>query len=372
MTQNVSRLARFVYRWWVNMGRDIKSDAPTPQVAGAAVRRQPTNSYRRMLCTSESSPAKQHSLVILLPAPRTEMDLTPVRIRGKRKRTGTDKSNVQKPLKVSLTQTRPPGGPQKLIRSSKTVAMANPTLQHLPQELLEIIFLYSMNVALPRSSPILGRKLSSRAVTLEFVLRSFFLTVDHSTNYRDRKTSGDPFIQSRLLECRFFTWDFFRSYVEKARRTLVEQRGDIWKDASYQPEGFEAFDGLFPFKFLKITYLGFAEGFCIPEKLLHGPWSEEKACFLYVLVSLSGELDWEGSMSGEIAKLGMEQAVEENNERAVAALAVLLGVAQMIDTSILRKAVMNGCNIRIVRQLLFNAQILHRSSPKESLDFYGT
>lgn len=249
--------------------------------------------------------------------------------------------------------------------------MTNPTLQHLPQELLEIIFLYSMNIALPRSSPTLGRKLSSRTVILEFVLRSFFHTVDHSTNYRDRKTTGDPFIQSQLLGCRFFTWSFFRIYVQRARQTLIEQRGDIWKDASYQPEGLEAFDGLFPFKFSKITYLGFAEGFCIPEKLLHGPWSKEKASFLFVLVSLSGELDWEGSMAGEIAKLGMEQAVDENNERAVAALAVLLGVAQMIDTGILRKAVLGGCNISIVRQLLFNAQILHHNSPKECLDFYG-
>lgn len=250
--------------------------------------------------------------------------------------------------------------------------MEKPTLEGLPQELLEIIFLYSMNISLPRSSSTLGHKLSSTTVVLEFVLRSFFHTTDHTNNYRDRKKTGDPTVQSQLLACRFFTWDFFCAYVQKAHGTYIQQRGAIWKDSSAQPPGFEAFEGLLPFKFMKINYLGFAEGFHIPEKLLHGPWSTDKATLLYVLVSMNGEIDWEGSMAGEIARTGLRQAIEQNNERAVAALAVLLGVAQRIDTNILRKAVIDcGCNINIVKQLLFNAQILHQSSPKESLSFHG-
>lgn len=160
--------------------------------------------------------------------------------------------------------------------------------------------------------------------------------------------------------------------MARAHNSYIQQRGDIWKDASAQPLGVEAFDGLWPFRFMKITYLGFAEGFYIPEKLLHGPWTTDKASLLYVLVSMSGEIDWEGSMSGEIAKAGLIQAIRENQERAVAALAVILGIAQMISTSIIRQAVVEcGCNLNIVRQLLFNAQILHQDLPKENLDFYG-
>ncbi|KAF1977914.1 hypothetical protein BU23DRAFT_526526 [Bimuria novae-zelandiae CBS 107.79] len=299
------------------------------------------------------------------------MDLTPIKIRGKRKRPGTTKSNVQKAIEIASSRAKRAHLARKPTRAKKIEEIVMPTLPGLPQELLEMIFLYSMNISLPRASFTLGRNLSSKTVTLEFVLRSFFHTVDHKTNYRDRKTTSDSEIQSQLLACRFFTWDFFRSYVQKAHGTLIQQRGAIWKDASVQPPGLEAFDGLFPFKFTKITYLGFAEGFRIPEKLLRGPWTTDKAKLLYVLVSLNGELDWEGSMAGEIAKAGLRQAIEENNERAVAALAVLLGVAQMIDTSVLRKAVIEcGCNINIVRQLLFNAQILHQSSPKASLDFH--
>jgi hypothetical protein len=300
------------------------------------------------------------------------MDLTPVRIRGKRKRPGTTKSNLQKALEASSSQSKRPRTFQNPAKPKKITESAMPTLQGLPQELLEMIFLYSMNISLPRASPTLGRKLSSNAVIMEFVVRSFYHTVDHKSNYRDRQVTSDPAIQSQILTCRFFTWDFFRTYVAKAHSSYIQQRGDIWKDASAQPLGVEAFDGLWPFRFMKVTYLGFAEGFYIPEKVLHGPWVTDKASLLYVLVSLGGEIDWESSMSGEIAKAGLLQAISENKERAVAALAVLLGVAQMISTSIIHQAVVEGgCNLNIVRQLLFNAQILHQKLPKDTLDFYG-
>ncbi|KAL1606641.1 hypothetical protein SLS60_004047 [Paraconiothyrium brasiliense] len=299
------------------------------------------------------------------------MDLTPVKIRGKRKRPGTAITNLQKALEASSSQSKRLRPSQKSLKLKKNTETAMPSLQGLPQELLEMIFLYSMNISLPRASPMLGRKLSSKAVVMEFVLRSFYNTVDHQSNYRDREVTSDPVIQSQLLACRFFTWDFFRAYVAKAHSSYIQQRGDMWKDASAQPLGVEAFDGLWPFKFMKVTYLGFAEGFHIPEKVLRGPWTTDKASLLYVLVSVNGEVDWEGSMAGEIAKAGLGQAIRENNERAVAALAVLLGVVQMISTSILRQAVIEcGCNLNIVRQLLFNAQLLHQNLPKDSLDFY--
>jgi hypothetical protein len=128
---------------------------------------------------------------------------------------------------------------------------------------------------------------------------------------------------------------------------------------------------LLPFQFIQVTYLGFAEGFYVPEKVLHGPWSTQKANLLYVLVSLNGEIDWAGSLSGETAKSGMREAIKEGNEHAVAALAVLLGVPKLITTEMLRYAVLQcGCNINVVRHLLFNAQILARYSLMDALDFH--
>lgn len=234
-----------------------------------------------------------------------------------------------------------------------------------------MIFLYSMNLSLPRASPDLGLILSSQAVMMEFVMRTFFHTVEHRiVNTRDRKVTSDPTIQSELLACRFFTWNFFLSYVQKAHSTLIAQRGKIWETAGVEVPGPKDFEGLWPYRFTRITYLALAEGFRIPEKVLHGPWGDDKASLLYVLVSLGGEIDWQGTMAGEIAKEGLKQAILEKNERAVAALSVLLGVAQALDTQTIQYAVIDcGCSMNIVRHLLFNAQILQKSTPKSGLSF---
>lgn len=234
-----------------------------------------------------------------------------------------------------------------------------------------MVFLYSMNISLPRASHEIGRKLSSRAVIMEFVVRSFFWTVDHKAPIRSRAITSDPILQSQLLECQFFNWPFFLSYVEKAHDALIQLRGRAWKDTGVKVPGANYFDGLWPFKFTMIKYLSFAEGFHIPEKLLHGPWTEDKAALLYVLVSLNGKIDWYGSLAGEAAKEGLKDAVMERNERVVAALSVLLGVDANITTNMLLHAVIQGgCDFNIIRHILFNAQILYDDAPKDVLDFY--
>jgi hypothetical protein len=304
------------------------------------------------------------------------MDLTPVRIRGKKRKATT----------APVIQTTPATSSQslkrlKLLKTSelaalkeKAVVTAMPTLQGLPQELLEIVFLYSMNISLPRASPDLGQKLSSKAVTMEFVMRTFFHTIEHKVvDTRYRKVASDPVIQSELLACRFFTWNFFLNYVKKARDALIAQRGKIWEKAGVDVPGPKDFDGLWPYRFTKITYLAFAEGFHIPEKLLYGPWTDEKASLLYVLVSLGGEIDWQKTMAGETAKQGLKQAIRDQNEHAVAALSVLLGVARALDTQTLRYAVIDcSCSLNIIRHLLFNAQILHDSTSNDVLNFHDT
>lgn len=152
---------------------------------------------------------------------------------------------------------------------------------------------------------------------------------------------------------------------------MVKSRGKAWESTTVSIPGMREFDGLWPFKFTKIPYLGFAEGFYIPEKLLHGPWTKDKASLLYVLVSLNGEIDWAGSLAGETAKSGIKEAIKEENEYAVAALSVLLGVPRALTTDMLRYAVIEcNCSVNILRHLLFNAQILAQETSKDSLDFY--
>ncbi|KAJ4988781.1 actin cortical patch protein [Stagonosporopsis vannaccii] len=303
-----------------------------------------------------------------------DLYLTPIKIRGKKRK--------HAPIPVSAvfaTKTSAEASQNKSRRAKKQRRLptqniaAMPTLLGLPQELLEIIFLYSMNISLPCASPLLGRKLSSRAVTLEYTMRAFFHTVDHKTNYRDRKKNGDRILQSQILSCRFFTWDFFLKYVDKSHDAMVTLRGKAWEKTGVEVPGVRQFDGLWPFKFTTIPYLSFAEGFHVPEKLLHGPWDRNKVNLLYVLVSLNGEIDWEGSMAGETAKQGIREAVAQSNERAVAALSTLLGVPKQIDTGLLRYAVLDcGGNPNILRHLLFNAQIWGSRISKDVLDFLDT
>ncbi len=302
-----------------------------------------------------------------------DLYLTPVRIRGKKRK---------HPIPVALISATPftaeanqlqPHRAKKRRRHLKRDTAAMPTLLGLPQELLEIIFLHSMNISLPRASHLLGRKLSSHAVVLEYTMRSFFHTVDHKTNYRDRKKDGNPVLQSQVLSCQFFTWDFFLKYVGRSHDAIIALRGKAWEKTGIEVPGIPQFDGLWPFKFTTVPYLAFAEGFHVPEKLLHGPWDEEKVNLLYVLVSLNGAIDWEGSMSGETAKEGIREAVAVGNERAVAALSTLLGVPKQIDTALLRYAVLDcGCHINILRHLLFNAQIMAQNVSKDVLDFLDT
>ncbi|RMZ74191.1 60S ribosomal L14 [Pyrenophora seminiperda CCB06] len=310
------------------------------------------------------------------------MHFTPIIIRGKKRKyqhpalAAARAKTSSLPVQIASISTFEPKRLRKAKSDSKKkfTTRAMPTLDGLPQELLEIIFLHSMNIALPRCSHALGKKLSARTVTLKFTMQAFFYTVDHRTNDRDRLgdrlITSDASFQSEILSCRFFTYEFFLAYVKRAHAAMIKLRGKAWEAAGISIPGLSDFEGLWPFKFTTIPYLAFAQGFHIPEKLLHGPWTEDKASLLYTLVSFNGEIDWEGSMAGETAKTGIRQAITEENEHAVAALAVLLGVPKAITTNTLRHAVIYcGCNINILRHLLFNAQIL-AGEASDTLDFY--
>ena len=58
----------------------------------------------------------------------------------------------------------------------------------------------------------------------------------------------------------------------------------------------------------------------IPEKLLHGPWTQEKGNFLMDLLCVYANIDWINSTSGEVASKGLEDAIREDNLHAARAL----------------------------------------------------
>ena len=93
------------------------------------------------------------------------MNLTPIRVRGKRK----------PPLATAPPIQQPPKARRSIqdIKTSRHTRRQRASLESLPQEILESILLYSCNVSLPQASLIIGAKLSGRATLLRLFIWGF-------------------------------------------------------------------------------------------------------------------------------------------------------------------------------------------------------
>lgn len=94
---------------------------------------------------------------------------------------------------------------QNYKKMKQPVASVRPSLQSLPLELLESIFVYSTNLALPRSSPMLGAKLSGKTTLLRVFMMAFHDTWDHCfgklENWSENKRApiGDVSLQVKSI-----------------------------------------------------------------------------------------------------------------------------------------------------------------------------
>ncbi|CCE33288.1 uncharacterized protein CPUR_07212 [Claviceps purpurea 20.1] len=114
------------------------------QAEGSVVTKN-TGRFSTSMCHCQAQKAVQEKNSPLLP----EMDPTPMQGR--------------ETLKQSLSDSVP----------ATCSSCSRPSLQNLPVELLEKIFLYSMNLALPRSSPLLGAKLSAKVTRRRVIMTAF-------------------------------------------------------------------------------------------------------------------------------------------------------------------------------------------------------
>ena len=339
--------------------------------------------------------------------------LTPIRVRGKNKRTKQAKiqhSNSTSSRNPSSFVPPRKGRPRKSLRNQSSVGFKRPgvtspvsfpsrtgprtsTLSHLeqlPVEILQTILLYSLNLGLPQASPYLGRALASDHVRTELVLRTFDLVTEES----DSKERGS--LQSALLRQKWMTWSFLRKchqprlgrcaavklrelvlkYMPQIQESKVAEMELACANSSYFDDelqrwslgpGTSVFHGratrddgeesdhfwmienglyftasFMPWSAFFITVRKFSgaghehpwvttvqescnlelysSSLTIPEKLLHGPWTQEKGNFLMDLFRVSAKIDWINSTSGEVASKGLEDAIREDNVHAVRAL----------------------------------------------------
>ncbi|KAJ4322994.1 hypothetical protein N0V84_004525 [Fusarium piperis] len=166
------------------------------------------------------------------------MNFTPVHIRGKRK---TPSDN--KPSKLRPNPSHPKdddNGPssKKMKRSLSNVLASRslrgrPTLQSLPTEILEMIFLYSESLSLPRSSPLIGAKLSSRVTLLRHFMWTFHDTwiewfgIPVTCNTSRDLVDGDARLQSEVFELPWVKIDF----ILQAQQTWADTHA---KDRHYE------------------------------------------------------------------------------------------------------------------------------------------
>ncbi|KAI0434842.1 hypothetical protein F5Y09DRAFT_190266 [Xylaria sp. FL1042] len=280
------------------------------------------------------------------------MELTPIRVRGKR-RAGDQ-----------LLVAPPPKRAHKDRSQKKQAGVCRPKVSYLekslPLEILERIFWLSENVNFPRASPRLGRLLSGPSTLRETFLSAFgptwevwfgcvdgrdasgYFPVVHSYAGWDEdvdRFGGNPGFQTDLLACSWTTIDMILDcrdiWVRRHARNLPFEHIPLWlnmhspqlriysgtantsNDAegakSYFRHDYEAFrqignnpdyynDWLDPAERHDSTWIDVHRSTQIPDDLITGPWDESSLQKLFWLVQagarLSSSQTWEVTCEG--------------------------------------------------------------------------
>jgi hypothetical protein len=224
-------------------------------------------------------------------------------------------------------------------------------LERLPVELLQIVFLESMNVRLPLVSITIAAKLSSAHLRLGLTNRMICTDIEKCSQ-RDR---------SRLIACRFFTFDFLCGYLQHVHNSWIQIRdaGDHLKFNSPFPQHNKTITLEELSRILvnpaDVAWVGLAQAFNglnIPEKLLHGPWTDDKNRFFGFLIEAGCTIDW-NSTAGEVAVNAVYTAVRENDEETVERLVRPTEGMVKPKHAMLRCAVLEAnCKRAIIRRLL--------------------
>lgn len=248
-------------------------------------------------------------------------------------------------------------------------------LERLPAEILQMVFLECLNLNLPRASPRLALTLSSFYIKSQLFFIAFS-SEDFIQGHGDRlrrilkSSAAIAKLQSEILQFRWMTLDFLHqciplylkkefhrisklSHLEHSDETLMdslsketapklatyphevksrmrmetepnnEEHKQWWFGTSdsfisvISPQGWVNLHLPFEFEWLRGRMLHCEEGCLIPEKLLRGPWTPSQCEFLESLVHAGATIDWIGSTAGEVADLGLQDALKEKSTRAI-------------------------------------------------------
>ncbi|EPE26673.1 hypothetical protein GLAREA_02586 [Glarea lozoyensis ATCC 20868] len=342
------------------------------------------------------------------------MQLTPIRVPGKRKaRSEKDEKASRKAAKISpasasvksensqSSEFRAKGSKKRSLKSLKSRRKMS-LLERLPTELLETVYLYALNINLPRASPIISGKLSSELIYHKTVIAAFGPTWEYWKQFEQefdihgcRRAFLDPdnsyllfgppkydvdsqvVLQSNVLSCR---WARTPVILKAKQIWLLEHNipdGAIWfvresegvnrfrtgwenESGKLLPKEIYNFDDDFdgfsdyclrdtPDPEVLIDYnckAGIEHDAQLPNRILVGPWNEEDIRLLFWLLATSG----------------MRNAISIGDTRAVVLLS-WLGLAARTDHSLLRWALRNvgGNKANVITHLILSIESAYQN-----------
>ena len=234
-------------------------------------------------------------------------------------------------------------------------------IEALPVEILQDIFVRSLNLDLPLSSPHIASKLSGAHCYLAACFEYLYTPIGD----RIRQSR----LQSRIFASRWMTWQFFQIFVTKAYEAAGcvcgqhECEKAIWPPDFANPKSMQ-------FSIGHLTRLSYIK--CrIPPKLLHGPWTEEKVQFLrYLVCTTSMTVDWADREVRKIALQGKKEAILERNYEAVELFNHNRRLGKAPTIELVRFAVLDGgCDRSIVYDIMASARSWgYRDWDDEALD----
>ncbi|KAI9856029.1 MAG: hypothetical protein M1824_005727 [Vezdaea acicularis] len=219
----------------------------------------------------------------------------------------------------STKKIKPSRSAEKARRAEKMEERELSHLERLPIEILQKIFLESMNADLPFVSKRVLQNLSNDHIRFSFCINAF----------RD-EIHGDSVEQSAVLSRRYLT----QARYHKLRDEICKLSGR--------------------------DFIQFAGGTLFPSRLLHGSWTREKAWMLhYVTQGFEKQVPKDGkifkpfgesSTNGEIVEQGLKDAIIEGKGEIVAYLLDsfhYFGLSCTID-HILLALTEGGCNLDVL------------------------
>ena len=230
--------------------------------------------------------------------------------RGKRKKQKTSLQLVEKSKKAKDNKT----SHGSLCESTKRRKKGELSLiEQLPKEILQEILFFSRNCSLPLTSCRLALCLTSTPVFLIFSMNILHVDVGGA--------NPCPESQCRLFSCRFFTFEFFKLYINWAYDLHVNNSRADDMEIGPRPNLYEI---CYMPTHLR-PYIQLSREILMPEKLFREIWKDDKMHFLRLIFRLSGqvletEYLYKRPLQRDSALQGLKLAVSHNESGPFSAL----------------------------------------------------